>query len=464
MKHFGTDGVRGRAGTFPLDPHGVRVLGRAMGKASKGPVVVGRDTRESGAWIFSALREGVEASGRRVIDLGICPTPFVARITARLGKGLGAVVSASHNPWVDNGIKVLAPDGRKASEALEQTLECALSMDGHEDVETRGGGGRSPWRSGASSQARHGQPPTGPRGMRPSCAKSVTDDLKRILKSFKSLKLKGLPVALDCAHGAASELGPMALKSLGARMRAVGVKPDGRNINRNCGSLHLSLLKRTVRAGRCRLGFAFDGDADRCLVLDAKGVLHDGDEILALLAARARTKGERGSRIAVGTVMSNQGLEDWLASRGIKLLRTSVGDKYVVEALHRYKAPVGAEASGHVAIRRFGYVGDGIVTMLAVLEALQPHGFDFAKALPGFRRYPQVLINIKVKEKRDFKSVPGVASAAQEAEVNLRGKGRLLLRYSGTENLARVMVEASTPRLMRSEASRVAEAVKLALG
>lgn len=450
MKHFGTDGVRGRAGVFPLDQQGVRALGVAMGRASKGPVVVGRDTRESGAWIFEALREGIEATGRRVMDLGICPTPFVARITSRLGKGLGAVVSASHNPWADNGIKVLAPDGSKASEKLEATLEKAFDL-------------RAPSLGVLSPHTPTVLPPVRAAGVpqrrHPSCLEVVTEDLKRIQKSFKSLKLRGLTVALDCAHGAAFELGPLALKGLGARVRAVGVKPDGKNINRHCGSLHLQLLKRTVKAGKCRLGFAFDGDADRCLVLDSKGALHDGDEILALLAVRASSKGERGARIAVGTVMSNQGLEDWLDARGIRLLRTSVGDKYMVEALRHHKAPVGAEASGHVAVRRFGYVGDGIVTMLCVLEALQPFGFDFSRALPGFKRYPQVLINIKVKEKKDFQSIPRVAAATREADANLKGHGRLLLRYSGTENLARVMVEAESPKLMRTEANRVAEAV-----
>jgi phosphoglucosamine mutase len=430
MKYFGTDGVRGEAGTFPLLPETITALGRRVGLQSKGPVLIGRDTRESGQWILSALTAGIMAEGKDVWDLGVCPTPVVARMTARFKKGLGLVISASHNPSRDNGIKVFQANGLKATAVLEKQLEKAFD---HKAVLKDS--------SGAGSYTHRKD--------------LVEEDLQSLVKNFKNLDLSGLFVAVDTAHGAASNLLPQLLLELGASLLQLGGSPNGKNINKNCGSMHLKLLAREVKKHGCHIGFAFDGDADRCLAVDAEGRALDGDALLAILAKKGAL---------VGTVMTNQGLEDHLKKKNIKLYRTDVGDKYVVEKMRQSGAVLGGENSGHLILSKYGYFGDGMLTMLAVLKALSKVDFDIQKALGGYAQYPQVLINIPVSKKLPFESKKEIKKAVKLCESQIKGQGRLLLRYSGTENLARVMVEAKSEKLARTSAGDLATIIKKSLG
>jgi len=435
MSYFGTDGVRGKAGVFPLIPETLTQLGRAIGKKSKGPVVIGRDTRESGEWFLHALSAGIMSEGSDVWDLGICPTPTVARITAKNNKGLGLVISASHNLAADNGIKVLQSNGRKATKAMENYFEKSLVNNS------------------VAQSVKHASHFLNRHDL-------VDGYLEDVLKLFKKLDLRGLHIAVDTAHGAATDLAPQVLLECGATIVQVGGSPNGKNINYRCGSMHMSALKNKIKQHNCDIGFAFDGDADRCLGITSEGVVLDGDSLLAILSHKYTKK----KKTLVGTVMTNQGLEDFLNTKKIKLHRTSVGDKYVVEKMRRIGSALGGENSGHIIVAKHGFVGDGILTMLAVLDVLSVYNFDTEKALGDYCKYPQVLINILVKKKKPFESNPAIKKAIMKTEDQLKGQGRLLLRYSGTENLARVMVEAKSQHLARTSASELATIIKKHLG
>ncbi|HEV2707470.1 MAG TPA: phosphoglucosamine mutase [Pyrinomonadaceae bacterium] len=433
-KLFGTDGMRGEAGRFPLDPQTMFITGsslarRLAAKNARPPrVVIGRDTRESGAWIEKAFVEGARAAGATCESAGVITTPGVAFLTRALPADAGVVISASHNPYHDNGIKIFAPDGRKLDDATERLIEADIyDASSHEEAET------------TSDNSISG-------------AREVTDDERaselraRYLdylaqEAAESLRLEGLHLVLDCANGAASALAPALFERLGARVEAINDAPDGRNINLDCGSLHMEELQRRVVERRADLGVAFDGDADRALFVDARGQLVDGDATLWVMAQMLDARGELADRSVVSTVMSNVGLEVALRTRGIRLLRTDVGDKYVLEELLRTGAPVGGEQSGHIIFPRASLAGDGMLTTILLLGALSESGRALHELTEGFVRYPQVLINVRVREKRPFEEVPAIARAARETESALGDEGRLLLRYSGTEPLARVMIE-----------------------
>ncbi|MFN2598712.1 MAG: phosphoglucosamine mutase [Pyrinomonadaceae bacterium] len=455
-KLFGTDGMRGAAGEFPLDAATVRAAGRSLaqrltaqtGRAPR--VVTGRDTRESGAWIEAAFTEGAREGGARCESAGVITTPGVAFLARTMPADAGVVVSASHNPYEDNGIKIFAPTGRKLDDATERLIEADI-------YETRdagdGTGVNDQDQSGATAQGGSVITALGARYL-----EHLAGEIGR------GLDLSGLRLVVDCANGAASRFAPELFTRLGARVVCTGDAPDGRNINRDAGSLFVERLGGKVLAERADLGVAFDGDADRSLFVDARGSVADGDATLWVLANYFDARGELAPRSVVATVMSNLGLEVALRARGIELVRTSVGDKYVLEELLRTGGTVGGEQSGHVIFPRVSLAGDGMMTTLFLLRAMQDSQQPLARLTEGFTRYPQTLKNVRVREKRPFEDVPEIAARAREIEARLAGEGRLLLRYSGTEPLARVMIEGRDQAEIDSLAADFASVIRRALG
>ena len=455
--------MRGEAGAFPLDAETLRTVGRSLalrlgerlGRAPR--VVTGRDTRESGAWIERAFAEGARGAGARVEAAGVITTPGVAYLTRRLPADAGVVVSASHNPYRDNGIKIFAPDGRKLDDATERLIEAdiyaAREAAGADGGEVKAGEvGAKADEGGAEADGRS------------------ADELRALYLEYLSeevgagLSLEGLTVVVDCANGAASRLAPALLSRLGARVVSINDSPDGRNINLDCGSLHTEHLCRRVVEEGAHMGVAFDGDADRSLFADARGRLVDGDATLWVLAKLIQSRGELAGGRVVATVMSNVGLELALGSRGVELLRADVGDKYVLEELLRTGAALGGEQSGHIIFPRLSLAGDGMITTLNLLRAVREEGRPLEELVEGFERYPQVLVNVRVREKQPFEEVEEVAGAAREVRARLEGRGRLLLRYSGTEPLARVMIEGPGQEEIEALAEDLAAVIRRALG
>ena len=493
-KLFGTDGMRGEAGRFPLDAATVRIAGRSLakrlaerlGRAAR--IVAGRDTRESGEWIESAFLEGARASGARVESAGVITTPGVAYLARALPADAGVVISASHNPFQDNGIKIFAPDGRKLDDATERLIEADIyaETDGgarasEENSESRASEDNS--ESGASES----KAASGPSEVDESVAgvdeggaevdeSGAEEDARRSAalraryldylcgEVAAGLGLDGLSIVVDCANGAASELAPALLARLGARVVATCDAPDGRNINRDCGSLYMDDLQRRVVEEGAHLGVAYDGDADRSLFVDARGRLVDGDATLWVLAKRMQGRGELAGDRVVATVMSNIGLELALRSRGIELLRTDVGDKYVLEELLRTGASLGGEQSGHIIFPRTSLAGDGLITTVRLLRAMREAGRALDELTEGFERYPQVLTNVRVREKVPFEEVAEVARAARDVQARLGERGRLLLRYSGTEPLARIMIEGQSQEEIERLAEELAAVIRRTLG
>jgi phosphoglucosamine mutase len=460
--------MRGEAGAFPLDAETLRTVGRSLalrlgerlGRAPR--VVTGRDTRESGAWIERAFAEGARGAGARVEAAGVITTPGVAYLTRRLPADAGVVVSASHNPYRDNGIKIFAPDGRKLDDATERLIEADIyaaresAGDGGEVKAGEAGGA-----GGVGAEADEGGAGADGRS---------ADELRALYLEYLSgevgagLSLEGLTVVVDCANGAASRLAPALLSRLGARVVSINDSPDGRNINLDCGSLHTEHLCRRVVEEGAHMGVAFDGDADRSLFADARGRLVDGDATLWVLAKLMQSRGELAGGRVVATVMSNVGLELALGSRGVELLRADVGDKYVLEELLRTGAALGGEQSGHIIFPRLSLAGDGMITTLNLLRAVREEGRPLEELVEGFECYPQVLVNVRVREKPPFEEVEEVAGAAREVRARLEGRGRLLLRYSGTEPLARVMIEGPGQEEIEALAEDLAAVIRRALG
>jgi phosphoglucosamine mutase len=446
-KLFGTDGIRGVAGAFPLDEQTIKIVGRSLAtrmttKLGRPPrLIIGRDTRESGAWIEGAFYSGVSVAAAECKSAGVITTPGVAFLTKQFGFDAGIVISASHNPFQDNGIKIFAPSGKK----IEETAERLIEQDIHE----------------ASSEAI----PDAAYEIDNSEAENFGNAyLDYLAGQFPSLSLNGKKIVVDCANGAASDLVPRLFGRLGADVIAINDRPDGRNINENCGSLHLEGLKSLVVKENADFGVAFDGDADRSLFVDEQGNLVDGDTTLWILARYFDEHGGLAKRTVVSTVMSNIGLELALKSKNMKLVRTSVGDKYVLDELLRTETSLGGEQSGHIIIPQKSLVGDGMMTTLFVLETMFEKAEPLSRLSDGFTRYPQILLNVKVREKLPFESVPKIADAAKQIEGQLQEKGRLLLRYSGTENLARVMIEGKDQVEIETQANHLADVIREALG
>ncbi len=447
--------MRGEAGEFPLDAASVRAAGRSLArhlaeKLGRAPLVVtGRDTRESGGWIEHAFLEGARHAGARVESAGVITTPGVAYLARALPADAGVVVSASHNPFQDNGIKIFAPDGRKLDEATERQIEADIYAERESAV----------GESRAVSESSDSEPDDSrPSKLRARYLDYLAEDVAA------GLDLEGMSVVVDCANGAASELAPALLARLGARVIATGNSPDGRNINRDCGSLHMDALQRRVVEEGAQLGVAYDGDADRSLFVDARGRLTDGDAALWVLAKRMQERGELAGDRVVATVMSNIGLELALRSRGVELLRADVGDKYVLEELLRTGATLGGEQSGHIIFPRLSLAGDGMITTVNLLRAMRESGRALHELTEGFERFPQVLVNVRVREKRPFAEVAEVSRAAREVQSRLGERGRLLLRYSGTEPLARVMIEGPSQEEIERLAGALASVIRQSLG
>ena len=441
-KLFGTDGIRGNAGSFPLDEITVKIIGRSLAmrmreRLGRRPrILTGRDTRESGVWIERAFHSG--ASEAECESAGVFTTPGIAYVTRAFDFDAGVVISASHNPYRDNGIKIFLPSGRKLDEMSERQIEADI-------------------RSGVAVETHEAE-----------VSSERTDEFRRayiehLEEEVNGLRLDGIKIVVDCANGAASEIAPELLKDLGASVASINDRPDGRNINENCGSLHLEGLRERVIAESADLGVAFDGDADRALFVDEKGNIIDGDATLWIMARYMHEHGQLHDEKVVATVMSNIGLEIALASRGIELTRTAVGDKYVLEELLRTKLPLGGEQSGHIIFPEESLVGDGMLTALFLLNALRERSVTLSEAVNGFTRYPQTLINVPVRQKQPFENVREIAAAARKIEDELNGNGRLLLRYSGTENLARVMIEGKDQASIEEQANRLAETIRAEL-
>jgi phosphoglucosamine mutase len=456
---FGTDGMRGEAGQFPLDAETMRVTGRSLARhlaeqqdGGHAPrIIVGRDTRESGSWIERALVAGALEAGAVVRSAGVITTPGVAYLTRQLPADAGVVISASHNPYQDNGIKVFAPSGRKLDDATERRIEADIAAEtgapesvATEMPESTGEEGETDSRDAAQLRARY------------------LDYL--VEEVAQGLSLEGMSIAVDCANGAASELAPALFRRLGARVHDINSQPDGRNINRDCGSLHIEGLRDKVLEERTDLGVAFDGDADRALFIDARGSFVDGDATLWVMAQYLAERGRLKDELVVATVMSNIGLEIALRSKGLRLLRTDVGDKYVLEELLRTKASVGGEQSGHLIFPDLSLAGDGMITTLLLLRVMRETGRSLKDLTEGFVGYPQVLVNVRVREKRPFEEVAQIRDVARETEAQLGEKGRLLLRYSGTEPLARVMIEGEQQETIERYANRLASVIRESLG
>jgi phosphoglucosamine mutase len=428
-KLFGTDGVRGEAGTF-LTAELATALGRATTaslEAERPQVLIVRDTRESGPMLEAALAAGVAAAGGDALLGGVLPTPAAAILVKRLGLDLAAVVSASHNPYRDNGIKFVSGQGTKLGDELEARIESALDR-AHPVTEV----GRVRELNGG------------------------LDDYLRELEAAFPLDLSGRHVVLDCANGAAHRAGPAIFERLGATVETIGVEPDGRNINAGCGSTHLEPLSERVANSEAEIGFAFDGDADRMLAVDGDGRVHDGDELIALAARGKAARGELGGGVVV-TVMTNYGFHRAMEEAGIEVAITQVGDRYVLDEMSRRGWTLGGEQSGHIIASDFVATGDGIAAALMTMRELA--GAPLADAVP-MEKLPQTLVNVEVAEREAIAGAAAVWAAVERESESLEGRGRVLLRPSGTEPLVRVMVEAPSAEEAEAVCNRLVALVR----
>jgi phosphoglucosamine mutase len=442
-KLFGTDGIRGIAGQYPLDPATTHAFGLALGNVArhldpKPQIIIGMDTRESGPWIAGQVAGGLKEAGVGVRFAGVVTTPGVAFLTHTDSFVAGVMISASHNPYQDNGIKVFGHNGYKLADEGENAIE--------EEIFRLLKAGVNP------------VPLEFP----------VDEGLDRRyvdnLLSTVSTPLAGLRIVLDCGNGAASRLAPELFRRAGAEARAIGDAPDGRNINLGCGALYVEALREAVLEGKADLGVAFDGDADRAIFVSKSGRIIDGDAVLLIAARELQASGRLPHNLVVATVMSNLGLEKALEREGIRMTRTAVGDKYVLEEMLRSEAALGGEQSGHVIFSEYSTTGDGMLTALRITEIVSRLGLGLDELTADLKIFPQRLVNVRVREKKTLSELPSVAREVRECEAALDGSGRVLVRFSGTEPLARVMVEASDPRQVEEFSARIAGAIQREIG
>jgi phosphoglucosamine mutase len=447
---FGTDGIRGVAGEFPLTTESTYLIGRALGhdllRTNPRPgVVIGQDTRESSAWIADRVMQGLASAGCGVHSAGVITTPGVAFL-ARSGKyAAGVVISASHNPWTDNGIKVFSGDGYKLPDAHELAIEKEIFslLEKPPDLE-----------------------PAKPIASLPGEAKLREAYIEWLAQNVKT-GLSGFTILADCANGAATAEAPELFRACGIKPTFLSAAPDGRNINENCGALHPEVLARAVaqKKGQFDLGVTFDGDADRALFSDADGRVVNGDAVLLLTARDLQSRGRLCGSTIVATTMSNMGLEIALRRSGIRMLRANVGDKYVLEEMLKMGAILGGEQSGHIIFRDGdATTGDGLLTALRVMEIMARSGKPLSALVSDLKIFPQTIQNVRVREKIPFDEVPEIQRAIEDAERELAGNGRIVVRYSGTEALARVMVEAESQEKMQTLAQNIAAKIKDTLG
>lgn len=443
---FGTDGVRGIADRYPLDRATSRRLGAALVRAlppdghGRPPhILIGRDTRESGEWIEAELAHGASGEGAAVTSAGIVPTPAVAYLTRSSEYALGVVISASHNPFEYNGIKVFSGAGEKFTEKVERKVEAIVA-----------------------------DPSWQPRGG-PAAPVERADLLAGYLDHLRSVwplapLYRGIRVVLDCANGAMTNAAPALFRSIGFDIVVIGDRPDGRNINLACGSTHADAVARVVVEARAPLGVAFDGDGDRAIFVDHQGRVVNGDAVLLMCARQLQAEGRLKGNAIVATVMSNIGLEIALRELGLDLVRCGVGDRHVMEEIQARGLSLGGEQSGHIIFADYLFTGDGLCTALNVLRTVCVSGRSLADLAGDLVTYPQILLNVPVREKVDLQTIPAVASAVASVESRLAGRGRLLVRYSGTEPLLRVMIEGMDQDEIRSWAQEIVDVVKEYLG
>jgi phosphoglucosamine mutase len=440
---FGTDGIRGVAGTSPLDPPTIARIGAAVVRDLRldrpAKLVVGRDTRESGEWIEREFARGVASQSGTVVSTGVVPTPVVAYLAGTLDFDLGVMISASHNGYQDNGIKVFSGRGEKFGEADERAVEAMVADDGWAVGQvTEGSLRREDLLEPYFAHVRGLLPDAGP--------------------------LTGARIAVDMANGATISTARRVLTEAGFEIEPLGDAPGGGDINRACGSTHPAGLSKAVVGRRCRMGVAFDGDGDRAILVDHRGRIVDGDAMLLMLALHYQRTGRLRYDTVVATVMSNIGLEIALRERGIRLIRTSVGDKHVTETMLQHGYVLGGEQSGHVVLSEHLFTGDGLATVLAVLRVMAETGRELSDLAGDLVTYPQTLVNVRVREKRDVYEVPAIAEAIRRVEDALDGNGRLLVRYSGTEPLLRIMIEGQDHATVQAWAEEIAEATRSSLG
>jgi phosphoglucosamine mutase len=442
-QYFGTDGIRGVPGTPPLDDATLHAVGQAVGaylhkEHSEPHALIGMDTRESGPHLAGLLTAGLEEAGVDVTLAGVLTTPGVACLVRRNDFHAGVVISASHNPFHDNGVKLFSHAGMKFPDRAEEEIEAEIP--------------RFLKQAAVLSRAL-------------AADESLHKEYLEFLRSRVLLgaKLQGMRIVLDCANGAAYKLGPELFRSLGCDVVTLGTEPDGRNINKGCGSLHLEDLQRRVPAERAALGVAFDGDADRALFVSSAGKIVNGDGVLLAAARFLKKAGKLTGNRVVATSMSNLGLERVLSREGIGLARTNVGDRYVLEEMLESGNALGGEQSGHVIFLEDSPAGDGLLTAVKVTSLVALHG-SLEALVEGLKDYPQTIVNVKVKSKPALESVPEVAQALREAEATLGDNGRIVLRYSGTEPLARVMVEAEHTGDVERFSQSIATAIRGTIG
>jgi phosphoglucosamine mutase len=454
-KIFGTDGVRGTANIEPVTAETALKLGRAAAHVFKNlgtqprdrgkhKIVIGKDTRLSGYMLENAISSGILSMGVDVLLIGPLPTPGVAYVTRSLRADAGIVITASHNPYADNGIKFFHADGYKLDDAVERRIEKLVF-------------------SGEINTIR---PTAGAIGK----AVRIDDALGRYIEYAKSsfprhLTLEGLRLVADCAHGAAYKSSPCVLRELGAEVIVCGDEPDGTNINQDCGSMHPENLSRLVRRHKAHLGLAHDGDADRVILCDERGRLIDGDDVLAIIGLERLAEGSLRGKTLVATVMSNAGLEAVIQKAGGRLLRTAVGDQNVLAAMLKGDHNVGGEQSGHIIFRDFSTTGDGLIATLQILRAMKARGKTLSQLAACWTRFPQLLTNIKVREKKPFEEVDGLPDLLRKAEADLQSRGgRILLRYSGTEPKVRLLLEGPQAGLLRRWNREIAKLLQTELG
>jgi phosphoglucosamine mutase len=446
-KMFGTDGIRAVAGVAPLDKRTVYAVGRALAHSlGQSPsVVMGMDTRESGPWIAATLAAGLRAGGATVESAGVISTPAVAFLAVKHGFSAGVVISASHNPWEDNGIKIFGGDGFKLADSVELEIEA--------EIERVLGEGPGPSDQGSEDFEL------------PQINESYRMEyVQFLLNAVPGLSLDNRTVVIDCANGAASSVAPELFGGLRGTVEVTHASPNGRNINEKCGALHPEVVAAEVKRYGASMGMTFDGDADRALFADEHGNVVNGDAVMLACARDLQARGLLAGDTVVATTMSNMGLEAAFKRSGISMLRAPVGDKYVLEEMKKSGASLGGEQSGHILFPAKSTTGDGLLTALLVLDVVHRSGKTLGELIADLKNFPQVILNVKVREKKPLDGFPSVVEAIFAAEEELKDSGRVVIRYSGTEALARVMIEAESEEAMTRHAEAIAGAIRAQLG
>jgi phosphoglucosamine mutase len=447
-KLFGTDGIRAVAGQAPLDPTTIYACGLALGHSLRKEgketprVILGRDTRESGPWIAATLAAGLIEAGVSVESAGVITTPAIAYLTRTHGFQAGVVISASHNPWQDNGIKIFGGDGFKLPDAVELAMETEI-LHHAARIAAPDPAKLPPVEDNAAFQA---------------------DYIQFLIDCVPGLSLAGLRIVADCANGASAAVAPELFRRLHGEVTLLNINPNGRNINDGCGALHPNWVAAKVQSRGADLGLTFDGDADRCMLTGAHLNVINGDAILLMIGRDLKARGMLTGDLVVATTMSNMGLEAALKRSGIRMLRAPVGDRYVLEQMQQHHAALGGEQSGHILLPHLATTGDGLLTALVVLDLIARSKKSIEELTADLKVFPQVIVNVKVREKKPLEGFPTVVATIRAAEEELKDSGRVVIRYSGTEPLARVMIEAESQEAMKRHANAIADAIRKELG